>query len=187
MLEIEAKIKVDSLDPIRRKLIELSAEKLETAKQTNIFFDRPDGSLRKADSGLRVRLEQFAESAEPKATITHKGPRLDTPLQPRESFDLVVTPAGDAVPFILALGFERTLTYEKSRESWFLDSCRVELDTLPHLGTFVEVEGPSEEAVEAVRRKLGLERVALVRESYVAMMARYVDEHEVPDRIVVFG
>ncbi len=184
MLEIEAKIKVESLKAIRDKLQALSAQKLETVKQINIFFDRPDHSLRAADQGLRVRLESSPEYPEPKCTLTHKGPKQDTPLHPRESYDLITTSARDAVPFIEALGFVRVLTYEKRRESWFYDSCRVELDELPHLGTFVEIEGPSEDAVNVVRAKLDLNRNELCQESYVAMMARYVDETGVANRTV---
>ena len=186
MLEIEAKIKVDALEGIRRTLQSLGAQKLETVKQINIFFDRLDHSLRKADEGLRVRLETSPEHPESKCTLTHKGPKQDTPLHPRVSYDLITAPAEDAVPFIEALGFVRVLTYGKRRESWFYESCRVELDELPHLGTFVEIEGPSEEIVNVVRTKLDLDRQELCQDSYVAMMARYVDEHNVPNRTVMF-
>ena len=41
-----------------------------------------------------------------------------------------------------ALGYSRVLSFEKRRESWKLGGCNVELDELPHLGTFVEIEGP---------------------------------------------
>src|SRR5271168_2852226 len=127
MLEIEAKIKVDSHDPARQKLIALKAQQLPKVKQTNIFFDRPDRSLLAADSGLRLRLETSPEYPTTQAMFTFKGPRQNTPLHPRESFDLSVTPVADAASFLLALGFQQTLSFEKYRESWLYASCHVEL------------------------------------------------------------
>ena len=44
--------------------------------------------------------------------------------------------------------------------SWKLGGCTVELDELPHLGTFVEIEGPSEAAILKVRDQLQLDRAA---------------------------
>jgi adenylate cyclase class IV len=47
----------------------------------------------------------------------------------------------------------------------------VELDELPQLGTFIEIEGPSAAKVMACRKKLGLADEPMIPESYVAMVA----------------
>ena len=57
-----------------------------------------------------------------------------------------------------------------------LDSCRVELDEIPHLGRFVEIEGPSDEVVMKVREKLGLGSLTLIKASYVAMLSAHLQE-----------
>jgi adenylate cyclase, class 2 len=186
MLEIEAKIKVTSLDPVRTKLMALMARKLPAVKEVNMFFDLPDRSLQAGDKGLRIRLETSEENPLPKALMTYKGPRQRSALHPREAFDLSVSPPNDAIAFLQALGYERTLSYEKHRESWLIESCRVELDELPYLGTFVEIEGPSEKAITAVREKLGLAHHELTKPSYAAMMSHYLQEHNIPDRTVIF-
>jgi len=187
MLEIEAKIKVAALEPIRQTLQRLSAQRLHAVTEVNMFFDRSDRSLLAAACGLRVRIETSPELPEPKATITFKGPKQDSPFHPREAFDLVTTPVADAVPFLQALGFVRTLSFEKHRESWIYGGCRVELDELPHLGTFVEIEGPAAAAIANVRQALGLDHQDLCNDSYIAMIARYVDEHPSAERAITFG
>jgi adenylate cyclase class IV len=78
------------------------------------------------------------------------------------------------VPLLRALGFERVLLFEKDRDSWRLGDCLVELDTLPELGCFLEIEGPSEEAVRGVQRQLGLSDLSPLRPSYSQMVAEYL-------------
>ena len=58
-LEIEVKLKVPDHTAVRERLMALNAQWVGKVRETNVFFDRDGGSLRKADSGLRVRLTQF--------------------------------------------------------------------------------------------------------------------------------
>ena len=68
------------------------------------------------------------------------------------------------------------LTFEKRRTRYLLDGCRVEIDTLPHLGMYVEIEGATEEDVLAVRDKIGMADVPLIRASYIAMLLTHLRE-----------
>lgn len=178
-LEIEIKLKVATHAPILARLLALQAEHVGEVRETNIFFDRPDGSLRQADSGLRVRLTISPTDHEPKALLTFKGPAAKTGLRSREAYDVYVTPHDQLIPMLGAMGFVRAYSFEKDRDSWLLGEpgegeCRVELDTLPVFGLFVEIEGPSEEAVRAVQRDLGLGEVPAHLESYAKMVGAYL-------------
>ncbi|MDP7289585.1 MAG: hypothetical protein QGH94_16510, partial [Phycisphaerae bacterium] len=53
-------------------------------------------------------------------------------------------------------GLSPTLTIQKKRASYRLGSCLVELDELPIIGRFVEIEAPSPKKIEAVRDQLGI-------------------------------
>ena len=169
-LEIEIKLRVESLDSVRHTLTALKARRVGMVREQNIFFDRPDRSLLANHSGLRVRLSWAAGKKEPAALITFKGPPQKEGLRSREAYDLHVSPQEQAIPMVEALGFERTLSFEKYRESWRMDGCLIELDELPQLGMFLEIEGPSEVQVLAVREKLGLGEHPAVKESYIAMV-----------------
>jgi len=178
-LEIEIKLKVGSHDAVRAALKLAKAVFVRTVLETNTFFDRPDRSLRKANTGLRVRMEKVL-TGQPKpgdALLTFKGPPQTTGLRSREAFDLTVSPPEQIVPLIAALGFEQVLCFEKRRESWLLGGCHVELDHMPDAGLFVEIEGPSESVIAAVRQTLDLVAANVVHESYSAMMAKLAAAH----------
>lgn len=186
-LEIEIKLRVAALDPIRETLYRLHAASRGTMLETNTFFDRPDQSLRQGDCGLRLRTETpFTADASPtaaasKATLTYKGPRQNTGLHPREEYNLAVTPPEHASAILLALGFVQTLSYEKRRETWRVDDCEVLLDELPALGTFLEIEGPSEAAVRTVQQKMDLASLPPVEPTYLHMIAEHIRIHH-PNR-----
>jgi adenylate cyclase class 2 len=180
-LEIEIKLKVDSHEAVVGKLKALGAEHAGTARETNVFFDRPDGSLRRVDCGLRVRFTvplgtQPGQTAKETALLTFKGPAGTTGLRSREALDLRMTPTDQVVPLLEALGFKRVFLFEKNRDSWRLGGCLVELDVLPHFGSFLEIEGPSEAAVHAVQERLGLGQLAAHEESYARMVGGYLKE-----------
>ncbi len=139
-MEIEIKLKLDGHESVREKLKELNAEKLGLVRETNIFLDRADGTLLAGNKGLRVRFTIAPGDTAPKALLTYKGPRETTGLRAREAYDLELAPHDQIVSLLNALGYSQILLFEKDRESWQLEGCLVELDTLPIFGTFLEIE-----------------------------------------------
>jgi len=170
MREIEAKLRVTSHDAVRERLRFLGATHIRTGIETNVIYDRPDGSLRKRGMGLRVRTVTTDQGDAPPATMTVKGPRTTSALKSREELEVQVDNAATAAAMLEMLGYRVILRYEKRRESWTLDECSVELDTPPHIGLFVEIEGPTAEAVEQARARLDLGDTPHVDPSYVRML-----------------
>jgi adenylate cyclase class 2 len=64
--------------------------------------------------------------------------------------------------------------YQKKRQVWRLGGCEVALDELPLLGTFVEIEGPNEKKIADVQKKLGLEDLPHIHQSYAALMQKQI-------------
>lgn len=186
-VEIEAKMKVPNHAATRQRLVELGAKSVSSQLETNMFFDTEDRSLLTADKGLRLRVNRDATTATEKYVITYKGPRKPGALKSREELELVVDNAAAAEQLLTALGYRRVLQFEKRRESWDLENCHVELDELPHLGVYVEIEGPSEPAVMRVREALGLSKQALLKTSYVAMLLSHLQNTGESGRVVKFG
>lgn len=186
-LEIEIKIALDSLSPLEHRLSELGATLLGRFLEVNIFLDRQNKTLRRTDQGLRVRVECERQPGAVKTVVmTHKGPHLSGIAKTREETELQVQDEMTALTFMGALGFYETLRFEKRRDRWQLDGCLVELDTLPWLGHFVEIEGPSEEAIQAVRQKLGLAGYPLESTGYAAMISREISQRDIHPAVVVF-
>ena len=172
--EIEIKLRATDLAAVRQSLKQAGARFLETVEELNEFFDRPNNSLRTADSGLRIRTLRRGGTSADEALLTWKGPLQPGAMHNRPSIDLAARPAALASGFLFALGFIRTSGFEKRRESWEFDACRVELDELPHFGAFVEIEGPDEATVLQVRAQLGLTDLEIVPQTYHAMVAGYL-------------
>ncbi|HYE19380.1 MAG TPA: class IV adenylate cyclase [Tepidisphaeraceae bacterium] len=185
-VEIEAKIKVDSHTAVRAKLKELKATPLGEDLETNVIFDTEDRSLLAADKGLRVRSAKGSDGKE-KCTLTYKGPRQPGTMKLRDETELSVGDFRKAVELLEVLKFAQVLSFEKRRQSWQVEGCKVELDELPHLGTFVEIEGASEQAVQKVQELLGLGGRPVVKTSYVGLVMSHLQDKGQGSRVLRFA
>ena len=185
-VETEAKMKVDSHTGVREKLTALGGKPVGKFIEKNLFFDTDDRTLLTADKGLRIRRSTNLESKESSSIITFKGPRRHGPLKSREETEVEVTNFDEGAALLERLGYMRVLNFEKKRESWTLGNCKVELDELPHLGLYVEIEGPNDETVLKVRETLQLGDRPMVRASYIAMLMSYLQERGDVGKEIVF-
>jgi len=185
MIEVEAKMRLADPEGVRERLADLGAKRVSNLLETNTFFDTREGVLKASDQGLRIRIESNGEKT-PRSVITHKGPRAHGKLKSRNETEVVVADPRDAAALLGALGYQPVLTFEKRRERWTLDGCTVELDNMPYLGEFIEIEGRSDEEVLAVRQKLGLDDTPILKSSYIAMLTTYMRENHITLKHVRF-
>lgn len=182
-LEIEAKIKVDSCGPLRGRLRELGAQQQYRTLEVNQIFDTPDQQLFSRGCGLRIRT-CHGEGRVPPATLTFKGPQQTGPLKSREESETVVADPRAMQSILQALGYSPVITFEKSREEWELGPVKVQLDEVPRLGCYVEIEGPDAPRIEDAQRELGLSGRPIIRESYIALLIDHARRNRLPwDRI----
>jgi adenylate cyclase class 2 len=185
-VEIEAKIKVPNHDALRAKLKDLGATRVREVLETNTFFDTEDRSLLAADRGLRIRQNHNLADNRDSYILTLKGPRLHGQLKSREELEVKVESARDMAAVLEQLGYRVVLSFEKRRESWEFGDCHIELDVVPHIVTYIEIEGRGEEKVMKVRDQLGLSDKPLVKASYIALLMTYLQEHGQATRNVRF-
>jgi adenylate cyclase class 2 len=185
-VEIEAKMAVESFDAVRSKLRALGARHAGEHFEVNAFFDTADRALLAREEGLRLRLERDTARGAERHVITWKGPRRPGALKSREEVELGVCD-GDAARLLERLGYQRTLSFEKRRDSWELDGCKVELDEVPYLGRFVEVEGPDEKKVMSVRDRLGLSDRPIIKTSYIALLISHLQQRGIETHDVTFA
>jgi len=169
--ELESKIRVAEHEPVRGRLREANAEYLGRVLETNRLFDDDKWTLLKGGCGLRVRSCRTLDGPEQPATLTYKGPLRDGAFKRKSEIEIEIADAVSMVGILAAMGFSEWIIFEKNRESWRLPPCEVELDEVPGLGLFVEVEGPDEAAIRAALARLGLDPRQSTRRSYVAMLA----------------
>ena len=185
-VEIEAKMKVASLATVRDRLKAVGAKAAGSVVEMNTFFDTDDRSLLAKDEALRLRVQRNVSDGAAKFILTFKGPRQHGQLKSREEDELTVTDDRDAIALLRCLGYSRVISFEKRRESWKFEGCAVELDELPYLGLFVEIEGPSEDIVLKVRKTLTLADEPVVRASYIALLTTHLQERGETQREIRF-
>ena len=166
--EIEAKLKVDSLQAITERLAQLCAEFLEERLQTDYYFDDADRTLRRTDRCLRLR-RQLTGGSE-KVFLTYKGAKEKDEFKKRQEIEIEVGNGNSAEKLLSVLGYEKTLAFEKKRRIWRFDECEISLDELPPLGSFVEIEGPDDKKIAEVQKSLGLSDLPPILESYASLI-----------------
>ncbi len=173
-IEIEAKLKVDSLEKVERKLTEAGAEFLQEQLHTDSYFDNFDETLTKTDSCLRLRRQLVDENE--RFFLTFKGPKKKDEFKKRQEVEIEVQDGQSVEKLLLLLGYNKMLVFEKKRQLWQFGSCEVALDELPLLGCFVEIEGSDNEKIADVQSNLELSDSPHISESYPALMERKLQQ-----------
>ena len=172
--EIEAKIKVDSLQEVERKLAQLGACFLAERLQTDYHFDDASAAFARTDRCLRLRCQKDKESE--RFFLTYKGAKEKSRFKKRQEIEIEIKDPDSVRKLLSALGYEKVLVVEKTRRAWRLGGCEVALDHLPLLGDFVEIEGPDEEKIAAVQGDLGLSGLPHIPKGYAALTRAKLSE-----------
>ena len=167
-IEIETKIKVESLDEIAVRLDALGAKLLYELSQADTYFDDAAQTLFASDCGLRLRKQTDGKNQ--KIILTYKGPRQKSHFKSRTEIEIEVSEFEVAAELLNALGFKKSLVFEKRRWVWQMSNCVVCLDELPLLGSFIEVEAPGEEPIAESLLKLQLADMPHINESYAHLL-----------------
>jgi adenylate cyclase class 2 len=164
--EIEVKIPVASLSPIRDRLRDAGASPRAAAhEESNVLFDDPERNL--AGGGRTIRLRR----ARGRAILTYKGPaRFQDGAKVREERDTEVTDPDETVAILAGLGLLPRFRYDKRREEWDCEGAVVALDETP-IGLFVEVEGDPA-SIRRVVALLALDPSESIPYSYAELYAR---------------
>ena len=185
-LEMEAKLKVDRLEPTRLRLRQWGASRIGNHLETNALYDTADAALEKADRGLRIRVRRDLENGSEDAILTFKGPGQPGAYKNREEIETHVADPKAMAALLNALGYQQSFSFQKKRESWEWQGCHVELDEVPYLGCFVEIAGADEAAILGVQRNLGLEGIASLKTSYIGLLLKWMKEQGRDERTIVF-
>ena len=158
MLEIELKVQVDSLDPIREQLHKRNAQFSGRIHEHDIYYNAPHRDFGTTDEALRVRYTND------RTVITYKGAKLAKyGLKAREELNTVVESGNVFEQILVRLGFVKTEEVNKWRENYRLENAAIALDAVDELGTFVEIEvmteadGPdATEQISMLAKEMGI-------------------------------
>jgi adenylate cyclase class 2 len=138
MMEREAKIRVESLGPVRARLASLGLHPVSSLTEHDVYFNAPDRDFARTDEALRIR------STREGSNLTYKGPKLGPgPVKAREELTIMVDSAAMAGRLLERLGYASTAMVVKDRETYRVEGTFVTLDAVEGLGSFVEIEAPA--------------------------------------------
>jgi adenylate cyclase class 2 len=183
-IETEAKVRVESFRDIRRRLAELGATRIGVTLQRNELYDKDGGGL--AASGCRLRLRTIRDAAGGPPVLTFKGPKLGGRFKSRKELEIGVSDEASARRLLEAMGYRPYFSFDKKRESWRLGAWLVELDEVPHLGRFVEVEAAGSREVKQALAALRLDGLEVVTRGYASLLRRHLRQAGVTTRRVRF-
>lgn len=168
-IEIEAKLKVDSLESVAEKLRQSGAEFVSEQLQKDYYFDDLNSAFAKSDSCLRIR--QQRDSVGERIFLAYKGPKHKSNFKKRAEIEIEVSDFEKTQKLLSALGYKESIVVEKKRNLWRLGDCLVALDDASDLGSFVEIEGSDDEKIAEVQKRLGLENLQHISKSYAELLA----------------
>lgn len=144
--------------------------------QLDEYYDTPDRQLKKQDLVIRIR------SNGEKKTIALKSPRIELPSGMTSRIELEFLSAeGEKVHAqLLSQGLNPNEAAEKERWTFIYNDCEIVLDKLPFIGSFIEIEGPSEDAIHKIVQLLDLSSCQVVRKNYGELMMDKFRELQLP-------
>ena len=142
--EIEAQFLDIDKEAMRIRLKEIGAklEKPEVLMRRVVFYTGEHSFARVRDEGDKIIMTY--------KNISDKHSILGT-----KEVNVEASSYDDAILFLRGCGLEIKARQETRREIWSLDRVEICIDTWPWIPTFMEVEGPTEESVWEVAKKLG--------------------------------
>ena len=149
--EREIKFYIQDLPALAERLRICGAERTrERTLERNLLLDTADLRLRNMGSLLRLRQDDRARVTYKEKTHVEHGIRT------RTEIEFVVDSFAVARKLFEALGYQKTVIYEKYRVVYRLGDVEVTLDELP-FGDFVEIEAPSNAMIEGIAQILELD------------------------------
>lgn len=177
--ELEIKIQIGSEElfhAIYESCNKLFGSPTSHVLQLDEYYDTPDGQLKKQDLVIRIR------SNGKKKTIALKSPRVKLPSGMTNRIELEFLSAeGEKVhEQLLRQGLNPNEAAEKERWTFIYDDCEIVLDRLPFIGSFIEIEGPSEVAINKIVGMLDLSSSQIIHKNYGELMMDKFRELRLP-------
>lgn len=166
--ELEIKVKINSPEQFDQ-LLKTCKEFYGAPSyllQLDEYFDNLEGQLKKQDLVIRIR------TIGTQKTIALKSPRvlLESGMSHRIELEFEAAAGEKVQEQLVSQGLKSLEAYEKERWTFVANDCEIVLDKLPFIGTFIEIEGPSEAAIQDLVKKLKLSENSIISKNYGELM-----------------
>lgn len=144
--------------------------------QLDEYYDTPDRQLKKQDLVIRIRANGE------KTTIALKSPRIEmeSGITSRIELEFLSAEGKKVQDQLLSQGLNPFESAEKERWTFVYNACEIVLDKLPFIGSFIEIEGPSEADIQNIVGLLNLSSSKVIRQNYGELMTAKFRELQLP-------
>ncbi|MFW6131872.1 MAG: class IV adenylate cyclase [Candidatus Aminicenantaceae bacterium] len=166
MVEIEVKIKINAVSPIKEKIIN-SGAKLEKDRyyEENTLFDFPNHSLLKKSEALRLR------TINKKYYLTYKGaPQRSRKFKIRKEYETEIKNGKQFKKILKSLNLVPVFQYNKHRTVYKSKNLKIFLDELS-IGNFLELEGNQSDIVRFAK-SLNLSKKDFIKTDYIQLLKK---------------
>ncbi|MEM0501590.1 MAG: class IV adenylate cyclase [Ignisphaera sp.] len=154
-IEYEAKVEVEDLDEIERRLRAIGAHIVDATEEEDIYIDlSPCIDMVSRDIALRIRIYRAATSDRGRYEVTYKGPRKTKDLKVRTEITVAIDDGHRLLEIFRELGFTKYITVYKRRKIYRYGVAKIFLDDVRDLGKFVEIEIENANSIEEFREML---------------------------------
>ena len=160
---------------LEKKLKALGAEKVGEYHYRRKIFDYPVLSLDKDGAWVRLRDEGEQVTLSFKKRIYGDEPGKDDGMIEHE---VVVSDFDTTANILESIGLALKFYMENKRVRWQRDDITYDFDTWPLLDTYLEIEGPSDAAVDRAAEAMGLD----VSKKLVCSTTQIYDMHGIRDK-----
>ena len=151
MLEKEVKFLEVDVPAITHCLHRAGAERVFEGVMDAVYFDHQSASLAKKGRSVRLRAK-----GEDLIELTVKEKRKKNGVKVCEEAEVIVSCRDQMEQILRLLGLVPFRRIRKKRISYMLDGAHVELDTLPDIPTFIEIEAARISVIRQTASLLGL-------------------------------
>ncbi len=149
--EIEAKFLKVNFKELRRRLSDLGATCDHPMRlMRRLLFDFPDNRFQKNNQSQWLRIRDEGD----KIAVNYKAKNKSKYAYELEA---IVESFDDMSNLFKAIGLVPYSFQESKRETWKYNNVEVVLDEWPWLEPYIEIEGPSEQAIQMAAKDLGFD------------------------------
>ena len=179
--EIEAKFPIGDKAQLRERILALGAElRIDEVYELNYILDRDAAPLQDSYQRLRLRLQGSV------ATLTYKRSlKKIEGVAFREEVETEVSDFENTRLILARLGYTTRFIYEKYRNVFQAGDCVLMLDETP-IGTYLEIEGDSNDQIFAMAERLGLDSGLAIDSGYHQLFLNWKAAVGVDDRDMIF-
>jgi adenylate cyclase class IV len=149
---------------------------INSCHELTIMYDDKEKNLFKEDARLRLRRIKDLKTGEETCELSLKKPKTREGIKIEEENEVIVSNFEETEIILRKIGFERVSSYERVRDTFKKDGCKITLDSFS-FANILEIEG-SEIRIKKIAKELGLDLKENITKSCDDIYADFCKEKE---------